>query len=67
MARIKLDDEIPDLPDDEVKKYRDFSRVRTRYGQVSHGFRKRRLDKLKNRYWFLALLILLLFLVMLLT
>lgn len=67
MAHIKLDDEIPDLPDDEVKKYRDFSRVRTRYQQVSHGLRKRRLHKLKNRYWFLAVLMLLLFLVMMLT
>lgn len=67
MAGIKLEDDVPQLPDDEVKRYRDFSRIRTRYGEVSHGFRKRRFHKFRNRYWFLAVLILLLVLIMLFT
>ena len=67
MASIKLEDDVPQLPDDEVKRYRDFSRVPTRYGEVSHGFRKRRLQKFKNRYWFLAVLLVLLLMIMLIT
>lgn len=67
MSSIKRDDGVPEPSGDEVKKSRDFSQTRTRYAQVSYGFRKRRLHKLKKRYWFLGVLMLLLFLVMLLT
>ena len=67
MAKLQLDDEVPELPDDEIKKHRDFTRVQTRYQLVSHGLRNRRLNRFKNKYWFLAVLMLLLMLVFLLT
>lgn len=67
MSDSKRNAEVPGLPDTEVKKYPGFSRVRTRYRQVSHGFRKRRTDKLKNSYGFLAVLMLVLLVIMLFT
>lgn len=67
MAKIVIDDDIPELPEEEVKKRRDFMRVQHRFQQVSHGLRKRRLNKIKNRYWFLAVLVILLLLVFILT
>ena len=66
MAKIVIDDQTPELPDDEVGKYRDFSRIQNRFQQVSHGIRKKRLDKIRNRYWFLAVLLILLLLIFIL-
>lgn len=67
MAKIVIDDRTPELPDDEMGKYRDFSRIQSRFQQVSHGIRKKRLNKIRNRYWFLAVLVILLMLVFMLT
>lgn len=67
MAKIILDDDIPELPEEEVRKHRDFRRVKHRYQQVSHGLRKKRLTKYRNRYLFLFVLLLLMLLVMMLT
>ena len=67
MAKIVIDDQTPELPDEEIRKYRDFSRIENRFQQVSHGIRKKRLDKIRNRYWFLAILAVLLMIILMLT
>lgn len=67
MAKIVIDENIPELPEEEVKKRRDFTRVQHRFQQVSHSIRKKRLHKLRNKYWFLAVLVILLLLVLMLT
>jgi hypothetical protein len=67
VAKIVIDDQTPELPDDEVGRYRDFSRIQSRFRQVSHGIRKKRLNKVRNRYWFLGVLVVLLMLILMLT
>lgn len=67
MAKIIIEEQTPDLTEEELRKRRDFKRVQSRVQQVSYGLRKKRLDKIRNKYWFLAVLIALLILVFMLT
>lgn len=61
-GKYKIHDERTEMPEGEASKYRDFSRVRSRSYQTLWGMRKRRLSQYRNRYWFLAILLIVLLL-----
>lgn len=62
---IQIDNQEPGLPEEEVRKYRDFSRVQGRYQKHLYSLPRRKPYRLKNRFYFLFMLLLLLLLILL--
>ncbi|MBL0912395.1 MAG: hypothetical protein IBJ09_08475 [Bacteroidia bacterium] len=65
MTSIQIDNEEPELPGEEIRRHRDFSKVQSRYRGHLLGVRRRKPYRLKNRFYFLFMLLLLLLLILL--